>query len=137
MNKIFVYGTLQRGMYNDCYMHDNYVKNCTPATTKGKLHMVKGCTYPAMIPGDYTVKGELYSIKEDYLEDFIDACDMLEGHPTFYKREIVKVVDNKGNEHEAYTYIFQKHELLGKLLPDGNYKSFYKKMEKLILKNER
>lgn len=130
MNKIFVYGTLQRGMYNHFYMCDKYVENCTPATTKGKLHMVKCCTYPAMVPGDDTIKGELYSIKEDYLEECIDACDMLEGHPTFYKREIVKVVDNEGNEHDAYTYIFQKHNLLGRPLPDGNYKKFYKKMKK-------
>ena len=29
MNKIFVYGTLQRGMYNHFYMCDKYVENCT------------------------------------------------------------------------------------------------------------
>ena len=128
MKKIFVYGTLQRGMYNHFYLDDKYVENCTPATTQGKLHMVKGCTYPAMVPGDYTVKGELYSIKEDYLQEVIDACDMLEVHPTLYKREIVQVIDNEGNEHDAYVYIFQKHGLLGKLLPDGNYRNVYKKM---------
>lgn len=135
MNKIFVYGTLQKEMYNHHYMKKEYVENCIPATTKGELYMVKCCTYPAMISGDNIIKGELYFIKKSKIQDCIDGCDMLEGHPTFYKREIVKVIDNEGNEHTAYTYIFQKPYLLGRPLPNGDYKKFYKSFIKNMMKN--
>ena len=133
MNKIFVYGTLQTGMYNNGYMNPDYVETFCNATTKGQLFMVKNCTYPAIIKGVDDIHGELYTIQDKYMETFLLHCDRLECHPTYYKREITKVIDDKGVEHDAYIYVFQRHDLLGRQIFDGDYKKFYKSIKKRIV----
>jgi len=129
-NKIFVYGTLLRNMSNARIIKEESIEWIEDAATKGSLYMVKGARYPAMIHenDDDIVYGEIYSIKSDYLDETIKYCDHLEGHPSFYKREIVTVVDKEGNEHDAYTYNFQMYEMLGEKIENGDFRDAFSKM---------
>ena len=55
-----------------------------------------------MTHGNFSVKGELYEVDNPTRS----RLDMLEGHPTFYKREIISV-----EEHgEAWAYIIVNKE---------------------------
>lgn len=48
------------------------------------------------------VKGELYNVDLDNLK----MLDELEGHPIFYKRQIIEIFDEKGNKRQAWAYIY-------------------------------
>ena len=73
-NKIFVYGTLKRGMYNQKFIPQSMIANMWNATLDGDLYTVKGATFPAVINlnSGNTVYGELYEIKDEYIEHVIE-----------------------------------------------------------------
>ena len=123
-NKIFVYGTLKRGMYNQKFIPQSMIANMWNATLDGDLYTVKGATFPAVINlnSGNTVYGELYEIKDEYIAHVIEQCDYLEGHPVLYKRTLVQVQDEYGNYHDAYTYIFCRKDNVGKLIKNGIFK---------------
>lgn len=127
INKIFVYGTLQRGMYNEKFLPNVAIKSAYNATINGDLYMVKGATFPAVVNKNSSniVHGELYELKDKLIDSLIKLCDRLEGHPNFYKRETTSVTDEFGNKHMAYVYILVNHEDLGKRIHNGRYKSEY------------
>lgn len=128
INKIFVYGTLQRGMYNASFINDEWIDKSINATIQGDLYMVKRATFPAVInvnSSENLVYGELYEIKEEFIKDAIEICDRLEGHPHFYKREEVPVTDKNGYQHIAYAYIFIHKDEIGEKIRSGNYKEYY------------
>ena len=63
--------------------------------------------FPGVVAsGNKAVPGELYEVDEAAFA----RCDRLEGHPHFYKRELVTVSDPDGDEGdclEAWMYLYQ------------------------------
>ena len=125
INKIFTYGTLQRGLPNSFCIEDSSIKNIKKGTIEGTLYEVQGVTYPAVIfNSDNKVEGELYEIHPEALKKVIKTCDSLEGHPILYIRKVVKVTDEEGNIHTAYAYEFNSPESLGPEIESGSYRKW-------------
>lgn len=98
MIKVFVYGSLRKGYGN----HDRLMKKAQflrEAETKPEYTLVSLGAFPAMIKGTTAIKGELYSVGLQTLAQL----DILEGHPDFYKRTVIKLSD----ETDCFTYIYQ------------------------------
>lgn len=75
--KIFVYGTLRKGMYNhDLYLKDkNIFKGM--GFIKGKLMTLKDKNYPALLlEGDDLILGEIYEVDRN----IVDLLDELESY---------------------------------------------------------
>lgn len=77
MARIFVYGTLRKGMYN----YDRYLKDKQSLREygyiKGKLMSLKGRKYPAfLLEGDDMVLGEIHEVDDE----FIKVLDVLESY---------------------------------------------------------
>ena len=109
---IFVYGTLcERAMDSMCHLLKPEAEFVSMAMLQAKLYMVD--YYPAVIdssdPKDL-VQGELYKASElDTLFlklDEYEGCSLEHPSPQEYRREKRKVKNTKGEEFEAWTYIF-------------------------------
>lgn len=74
--KIFVYGTLRKGMYN----YERYLKDKDSfkqfGYVKGKLMTLKGKRYPALLTGEDMILGEIHEVDLE----FIDVLDELESY---------------------------------------------------------
>jgi len=95
MTRVFVYGTLLRGEKN------HHVLQGSPcigvARTEPAYTLVSLGSIPAMTRGGTTsVRGEVFEVTDEVLADL----DKLEGHPDWYKRTTIRLVD--GSSVEAY-----------------------------------
>lgn len=77
MARIFVYGSLRKGMYN----YDQYLKDKQSfreyGYIKGKLMSLKGQEYPAfLLEGDDMILGEIHEVDDE----FIKVLDVLESY---------------------------------------------------------
>lgn len=97
--KVFVYGTLMEGEYNHYYLQNSTL--ISQATVKG-YQMYDVGHYPAIVPGDNSIIGELYQVP---FED-MDVIDMLEGEGHLYAKKCEKVCDLKGNITFAFVYVY-------------------------------
>ena len=84
---VFVYGTLKAGRTNHGALEGaEYIGR---ATIEGPYAFVDLGWYPAVIPvngrENRQVGGELWRVNDDILR----TLDMIEGHPTYYKRSKV------------------------------------------------
>lgn len=100
MAKIFVYGSLRKGMYN----YDTYLKDkCTyveDGYVKGELYSIRGVSYPALIFGESFIKGEIYEVSKEVET----ALDVLEGYlPNDPKNEYDKILCDIYDEHKNIT----------------------------------
>lgn len=91
---VFVYGSLKKGKSNHSVLTDR-AQFMRPATIQGAV-MVDLGSFPAIIKGTGEVTGEVYSITPEIMA----RLDRLEGHPRFYKREIIDI----GEGQQAWTY---------------------------------
>jgi gamma-glutamylcyclotransferase (GGCT)/AIG2-like uncharacterized protein YtfP len=96
--KVFVYGTLRTresrnhvmrdadfmGMYKSLPLYTMYDLGSFPAISEG---------------GKTKIVGELYEV-DDYT---LEVLDMIEGHPTFYKRQQILLGDEEGLALNEYT----------------------------------
>ena len=94
--KIFVYGTLLRGFGN----YDRFLTESKFAGL-GQTHpdytMISLGWFPGILEGGTTsIKGEVFEVTPETRY----RLDQLEGHPNFYKRTKICLVD--GNEVEVY-----------------------------------
>lgn len=75
MKKMFVYGTLRKGMYN----YEKYYKEHDSfhgyGFVKGELHTINGKVYPALIEGERMIRGEIHEVPDEVQ----DAVDLMEG----------------------------------------------------------
>jgi len=94
--KVFVYGSLMRGLSNNgCLSDARYLKAARTAYGFA-LHSLGA--FPAAVrrEGAGRVEGELYEVDEQTLA----RLDRLEGHPTFYRRQWIRLHD--GEAAQAY-----------------------------------
>ena len=111
---IFVYGTLRRGQGNHHLL--NTSKFIGVAKTKNEYALyASGVPFLSRTSAVSQVVGEVYSVDQVTLM----RLDQLEGHPDFYKREIVEVVMQDGTELKAWVYF---HDTVrGNLIESGDY----------------
>ncbi|MCA9186672.1 MAG: gamma-glutamylcyclotransferase family protein [Pirellulaceae bacterium] len=121
---VFVYGTLKRGQCRE---------RCWPrrptrielATIVGQLYDLGH--YPAWIPGEGRVEGELWSFHEADLPATLRELDAIEGYaqkPTdLYRRVVIECTTFSGEEAWAFTYQYIRTGRLDDRLqipPDSN-----------------
>lgn len=123
LRKIFVYGTLKRGMYNSRFLPNSVIKKMEKVTTRGTLYYISSGSFPCLkLEGDNTIHGEVYTIHEKHWDRILEDVDCLEGCPTLYTRQIIKVKNKHGKEFEAWGYIFNGDYMLGREIKDGVFK---------------
>ena len=94
--KVFVYGTLMKGMRNHYYLKDS---------TYLGIDEIEGYTmynigsYPGIVKGSDKIKGEVYEVTQETL----DLMDALEGEGYLYIRETVMT-----KYGETYVYVYNK-----------------------------
>ena len=107
MTTVFVYGTLKKAHGNNVLLRT--AKYLGEALTNQKYQTVEG-GIPYVIHPDNThpdaekrrVVGEVYEVDEATLEDL----DSLEGHPNWYRREIISTTRG-----DAYCYLMPDNKL--------------------------
>ncbi|MRJ02828.1 MAG: gamma-glutamylcyclotransferase [Epsilonproteobacteria bacterium] len=106
--KLFVYGTLKRGLANHSllskarYLGKRWTRERYPLVAPKRW-------YPYLIdaPGEGEhVAGELYEVDLPTLK----MVDRLEEVPRYYRREVIEVVDGEGRVEEAFAY-FLAHSI--------------------------
>lgn len=104
MQHVFAYGTLrphsegiepQRTWNFEQIRHDVIAHE--PATTLGTLHTFG--RFPGMAQGETVIHGDLLSVNDEALQ----IMDRIEGHPFFFRRELVTVQTASG-EKQAWMY---------------------------------
>jgi len=118
-HNVFVYGTLRAGYNNHFYLETS--KWIDYAQTSDKYSL-----FESGIPFVYkgfsltTITGEMYEVSDDVLH----WLDMLEGHPSHYKREEVDVkLTFTGKTEKAWLYFYP--EAVGNLVESGDYEEAY------------
>lgn len=107
---IFVYGSLQRGQSNHAALGSSTF--VTVAAVVG-LDLYDLGAFPMVLPGRGTVHGEVYDVSAATLE----RLDVLEGHPSHYRRTAMTTTD--GLAVEVYVYQRPAGRSIGRYLPDG------------------
>ena len=112
---VFVYGTLRKGFRNHYLLSSS--KFIGYGMTKDKYSLyADGIPYVVKIPNTQ-IKGEVYEVDKNTL----DVLDDLEGHPDFYRRELVDVIVNR-KTIQAWIYFYPYPE--GKLIESGDFKNY-------------
>ncbi len=119
MNYLFVYGTLKRGGSR------HWILEGFPflgrAKAKGFVLYDLG-PYPAMVPEDGLVYGEVYEVSEEVLQ----ALDWVEGVPFLYRRELIEVIFEDGLSLKAWAYIYNGNVKGFPRIEDGEWKVLQK-----------
>mmetsp|Transcript_59037 Transcript_59037/g.175543 ORF Transcript_59037/g.175543 Transcript_59037/m.175543 type:complete len:141 (-) Transcript_59037:434-856(-) len=119
---VFVYGTLRKG-------HHNWRAILAPVTgveaktARAAYTMRSWGNFPAVYAGGGTsILGEVFDVPDDILA----RLDELEGRPTWYKREEVEVVAERGGSggaRMAWMYIMPglKNDVRGEAIDSGDW----------------
>ena len=111
---IFVYGTLKRGHCREKYWPCAPL-DIRPGTTRGRLFDLG--PYPALVPGDDPVSGELWRFGPAQIERTLAVLDRVEGYDlgdqSLYTRQVIVCYDQTGTACEAYAYLYARHHDLG------------------------
>ncbi|CEI73052.1 MULTISPECIES: gamma-glutamylcyclotransferase family protein [Romboutsia] len=133
IDKIFVYGSLRSDMFNYEKLLKGKVSKTCKATINGNLFHLDNKGYPAVVPGDGTIIGELMELKdfdkslkelddlENYSEDNNINCE--------YLRKEIEVILKDGIKEIAYYYEYNTKALNNsedKLIeiPHGDWKEY-------------
>lgn len=124
----FVYGTLREGFGNYKRLLEGHTTNIEEATLEGfEMYSVGG--FPAILPAEGTVVGELITIDEDKYEPVLRSLDRLEGYypqskdNSMYLREKMEVITSNGEKVEAYVYVWNRPAPREKV-ESGDWKQF-------------
>ncbi len=98
---------------------------------RGRLYDT-GRGYPAFVPGDAggDVRAELLTVTDAILA----RMDILEGYPTLYQRETVKVVLDNDSETVALVYVMNTLPRGAKVIPGGDWLCLEKSIHSPIIK---
>ncbi len=101
---LFVYGTLKQGHYwHKSYLGDDKSDFIGIVSTSNDFTLiVDALPYLIRKQSDGPVSGELYMVDKATL----NKIDELEGHPSVYKREVISVFDESGEEKTAFAYTY-------------------------------
>lgn len=136
VEKIFVYGSLRSDMFNYDKLLKGKVSKVFKGSISGDLYHLENKGYPAVIPGNDKIMGELMELKnfekslieldelERYTEDNNINCE--------YLRKIVEVTLEDGSKESAYYYEYNPKANINsedKLIPvqGGDWKEYMNK----------
>lgn len=120
--KIFVYGTLRKGMYN----HDLYLKDNDGfkgiGFVKGRLMTLKDKNYPALLlEGDDLILGEIYEV-DNSVVDLLDELESYIGENNLnneYNKIICDIFNAKGQIIDRIpVYVYNTNNLMNVKLLD-------------------
>lgn len=142
MVRVFVYGTLRKGMYNhDIYLRERSVY-CGDGYIKGSLMTIAGVVYPAFLPqGDHLVFGELYDVDEETVQclDELESYFGEHNQDNEYNKISMDILNQDGQvKDQAYVYIYNMDnprnvESLGDDIEESDYVLY---MQKQKLRNQ-
>lgn len=133
MSRIFVYGSLRKGMYNyHQYLEDKSIF-IQKGFVKGALFSIKGVEYPALLEGDSYVLGEIYEIDEVVEQQL----DKLEGYSPYsteneYEKKIRDIYDEDMQFlYPLSVYMFNMEKdthksIIKNKIPSGDYVAYQK-----------
>lgn len=104
-SKVIVYGSLKRGFGNHPLMRVANAEFIDTATSSTNDYLMVGVgeAFPGLVKGTAYFKGEVYSISEEGLTQYLDV---LESHPHFYKRQLIDVnLDSTNQKVKVWVYI--------------------------------
>ena len=133
IERVFVYGSLRTDMFNYKTYLDGKVEESIKGTISGDLFHIKNKGYPAVVPGEGEVVGELMTFKD--FESVLKELDELEAYEegkeseNEYNRKIVDVKIAEGTVIKAYYYEYNPSAEYNKddeLVPvtDGDWKQY-------------
>jgi len=89
VNNLFVYGTLKKGFSRNTILKDSLFIG--EVMTKPLFTLIDLTYYPGVLEcGNTSIHGELYEVSDETLQ----YCDVIEGHPNFYKRIEIELNNN-------------------------------------------
>jgi len=98
---VFVYGSLKHGFHNhDILGSAQLLNKCRTVSSEFDLLDLGG--FPGLVKGKFKIFGELYSVNQAG----IMRLDLLEGHPNFYRRTSIFLIDDY-RFLNGYTYMLQ------------------------------
>ena len=116
-NKLFVYGILKRGFSLD--LSREGAKFIGEAILQPANLYSIGAGVGLLLENEGKVHGEVFEIPNERMWKWLDR---IEGHPHLYQRQRVwPVLTHSNDEVEAYVYVYQRPEYLGRLIESGNY----------------
>lgn len=123
-NLVFVYGTLMAGGNNN-YLLENADFVGYAQTIEKFLMTATTFPFVSRARKQSVVSGEVYAV-DDETKTLLDS---LEGHPGWYKRELVGVVLENGREVRAWIYINELNR--GRYeIASGDYHDFIKTLSR-------
>lgn len=112
MSPLFVYGTLLRGEPNHRLLATAVYRG--PARTAPAFTLIDLGGFPALLDGGTTaIAGELYDVGHATLAQ----ADRLEGHPHFYERVLVDLLDSS---LRPYAYLLRR-KTPGRIIVSGSW----------------
>ncbi|MFV0479008.1 MAG: gamma-glutamylcyclotransferase [Anaerorhabdus sp.] len=136
--KIFVYGTLRKGMRNYNTYLLGRVSSHQEAYVRGKLYSIKGKDYPALVEGNDLILGEILDIDDD--QNLLQELDKMEGYngegnlSNEYNRQLMSIVDQNENflgNYFVYCYNMDnptQKDLLDEVIEENDYCHYLEKM---------
>lgn len=95
---VFVYGSLKKGYGNHPILGNS--EFIGKAKTYLEFQMYSFGGFPALVSGDKSYEGEIYSVDEDTMV----RLDRLEGYPHFYTRKEHNVIINDEDNPLVWIY---------------------------------
>lgn len=109
-NIVFVYGSLKKGFINNSRLKNAEFIGSAKTVEKYEMYRSSHGNWPYLIKDHglgSLIKGEVYSLSDNLLK----VIDEFEGHPDYYKRELVKVKLTESEEViEAFIYFFTEND---------------------------
>ena len=113
---IFVYGTLKFGYSNSGFLINSEIVG--RATTNNLFTLYESGLPYLTEKATHQVKGEVYKVSYKTMLHL----DMLEGHPTLYEREQIKVTTEDNKNILCWCYFFKQPVRNNFILTNGEYK---------------
>lgn len=105
INAIFVYGTLKRGECRAQFW-PHPPRRVEPAMIRGRLYDLG--PYPALGPGEDIVRGEVWFLAPEHVDETLRVLDEVEGADrlknAYYRRIVVKCRCDDGQSCRAWAY---------------------------------
>ena len=119
LEKVFVYGTLKKGMGNHRLLEGSGFLGMGETVAQYGMYVLPGgIPYVKGRSGmKAVIVGEVYEVDEDALR----RIDRLERHPDFYRRRLVPVMLNQEEEIRAWLYFLADEDREGDLFIGGDF----------------
>ena len=125
VSAIFVYCTLQQGEVRARFW-PRPPQAILPARVPGTLYDLG--PYPALVPGNDWVRGELWVLAEEDLEETLRVLDRVEGYAQpgerdWYRRDVIECILADGTRRQAFVYYHARPEEIRhhpRVMPDSD-----------------